>query len=63
MPNYTVTLYETIYHTVDVEAETADTAVDLAFDAVIGTREPFNDENAGYDTDSQGISTWTVEEN
>jgi len=54
MANYTVTIDETIFHTVDVEADSENIAVDMAMDIVTG-------DSTDYDTDSQGISTWTVE--
>jgi hypothetical protein len=54
MPNYTVTLYETIYHTVDVEADSADKAVALAMNTVTG-------DVGDYETESQGINSWSWE--
>lgn len=59
MTEYEVNLYETIVHTVVVEAEDEDTAVSLAFDIVGGVEGAPEIE---YDTDSNGISTWTVED-
>lgn len=59
MTEYEVNLYETIVHTVVVEAEDEDTAVSLAFDIVGGVEGAPDIE---YDTDSNGISTWTVED-
>lgn len=57
MTEYEVTLYETIVHTVTVEAENDDQAVSLAFDIVGGVE---GSPDIEYDTDSNGISTWTV---
>lgn len=59
MTEYEVTLYETIVHTVTVEAESQDQAVSLAFDIVGGVEGAPDIE---YDTESNGISTWTVED-
>lgn len=55
MTEYEVNLYETIVHTVVVEAEDADQAVSLAFDIVGGVEGAPDIE---YDTESNGISVW-----
>jgi hypothetical protein len=50
MENYTVIIYETIYHTVEVEAENEDDAYDAAHKIVTG------EVRAEYETESDGFT-------
>lgn len=58
MPKYEVTLSETIFHTVEVEADDTDEALELATELVV------NGDGRDAFVDSQGINTnggWVVE--
>ena len=50
MPKYTVVINETLAHTAQVEADTPEMAVELAFDVIMN-------ETGAYDTESLGTST------
>ena len=59
MKKFEIQLCEQIMHTVTVEAEDRDTAVDTAWNVVGGVE---GSPDLDYDTESTGMVTWTVTE-